>query len=41
MKRLLTYEKPECRVSRLDLETALLTGSTDPFPIDPFDPEFD
>ena len=39
--RLLTYEKPACRVRELDLEAARLTGTgtTEPFPIDPFDPE--
>ena len=41
MKRLLTYEKPECRVSGVEFEAALLTGSTEPYPIDPTDPEFD
>ena len=41
MKDLLTYEKPECRVSGLDLETALLTGSSETYPIDPTDPGFD
>ena len=41
MKELLRYEKPVCRVSGLEIETALLTGSTDPYPIDPTDPEFD
>ena len=41
MTMLPTYEKPECRVSRLVLETALLTGSSDTYPIDPTDPEFD
>ena len=35
------YVTPECRARDLDLETALLTGSTEPYPIDPFDPEFD
>ena len=35
------YEKPQCRVRDLALEAALLTGSTEPIPIDPFDPEFD
>ena len=35
------YEAPLCRVRNLDLETALLTGSTEPYPIDPFDPGFD
>ena len=35
------YEKPESRVSEVAVEAALLTGSTDPLPIDPFDPEFD
>ena len=33
------YEKPESRVSEVALEAALLTGSTDPLPIDPFDPD--
>ena len=33
------YDAPACRVRDLALETALLTGSTDPIPIDPFDPE--
>ena len=43
MERLRTYETPACRVRELDLEAALLTGagSTEPIPIDPFDPEFD
>ena len=41
MKDLLTYEKPVCRVSGMAIETALLTGSSDPYPIDPTDPEFD
>ena len=36
-----TYEIPECRVRELALEAGLLTGSTDPYPIDPYDPEFD
>lgn len=36
-----TYEAPECRVRDLALEAALLTGSTEPFPIDPYNPEFD
>ena len=35
------YESPECRVRDLALETGLLTGSTEPYPIDPFDPDFD
>ena len=35
------YEKPQCRVRDLDLEESLLTGSTEPYPVDPFDPEFD
>jgi hypothetical protein len=35
------YETPLCRVRELDLETTLLTASTEPYPIDPFDPEFD
>ena len=35
------YEKPESRVRDLDLETDLLTGSNEPYPIDPYDPEFD
>ena len=34
------YEKPQCRVRDLDLEESLLTGSTEPYPVDPFDPEF-
>ena len=41
MRGILPYEKPECRVSMLVLEAALLTGSSDPYPIDPTDPEFD
>ena len=36
-----TYEAPEGRVRDLALEAALLTGSTEPFPIDPYNPEFD
>ena len=36
-----SYEAPVCRVRDLALEAALLTGSTEPIPIDPFDPEFD
>jgi hypothetical protein len=36
-----TYEIPACRVRDLALEAALLTGSTEPFPIDPYDPDFD
>ena len=35
------YERPESRVGEVSFEAALLTGSTDPLPIDPFDPEFD
>ena len=35
------YEAPECRVRDLVLEAALLTGSTEPIPIDPYDPDFD
>ena len=35
------YERPESRVGEVSYEAALLTGSTDPLPIDPFDPEFD
>ena len=35
------YETPSARVRDLDLETGLLTGSTEPYPIDPFDPELD
>ena len=35
------YEAPECRVRNLALESALLTGSTEPIPIDPYDPDFD
>ena len=34
------YQKPECRVREVDYEATLLTGSTEPLPIDPFDPEF-
>ena len=33
------YERPECRVSKVALKATLLTGSTDPLPIDPFDPD--
>lgn len=36
-----SYEAPACRARDLALEAALLTGSTEPFPIDPFDPDFD
>ena len=36
-----TYETPLCREVDLHLETSLLTGSTEPIPIDPFDPELD
>ena len=36
-----SYEAPACRVRDLALEAALLTGSTEPLPIDPFDPELD
>ena len=36
-----TYETQMCRVRELDLETSLLTGSTELYPIDPYDPEFD
>ena len=39
METLRTYQKPECRVSKVDYVAALLTGSTDPLPIDPFDPD--
>ena len=35
------YIEPDCRIIDLRQEAALLTGSTEPFPIDPFDPEFD
>ena len=35
------YESPACRVRDLDLEAALLTGTTEPIPIDPYDPDFD
>ena len=41
MEKLLKYEKPECRVRELDLEAALLTGTTEPYPIEPTDPGFD
>lgn len=34
------YTKPACRIVDLRLEASLLTGSTEPIPIDPFDPEF-
>ena len=36
-----TYEAPLCLVRDLALEAALLTGSTEPIPIDPYDPDFD
>ena len=32
---MLHYEKPQCRVRDLELETDLLTGSTEPYPFDP------
>ena len=35
------YDRPESRVSEVSFEAALLTGSTEPLPIDPFDPELD
>ena len=35
------YDPPTCRIILLQEEQALLTGSTEPLPIDPFDPEFD
>ena len=35
------YDKPESRVSEVSFEAALLTGSTEPLPIDPVDPELD
>ena len=35
------YERPESRVGEVSIEAALLTGSTEPLPIDPFDPELD
>lgn len=38
---MLPYDPPECRVRDLALEASLLYGSTEPYPIDPFDPEFD
>ena len=41
MERLRPYEKPVCRVSGVEFETALLTGSSETYPIDPFDPELD
>ena len=41
MKARQSYVKPESRVSEVSFEAALLTGSTEPLPIDPFDPEFD
>jgi hypothetical protein len=34
------YEAPACRILDLRMEAALLTGSTEELPIDPFDPEF-
>ena len=34
------YRKPECRIIDLCPEAALLTGSTETMPVDPFDPEF-
>lgn len=37
---MLPYETPQSRVRDLELEVGLLTGSTEPFPIDPYDPEF-
>ena len=41
MERRRDYEKPESRVGEVSFEAALLTGSTEPLPIDPFDPELD
>ena len=38
---MLHYEKPQSRVRDLNCEASLLTGSTEPYPFDPFDPEFD
>ena len=35
------YRSPACRQVNIGLETFLLTGSTELFPIDPFDPDFD
>ena len=35
------YVAPSCRFFDLRIETSLLTASTEPIPIDPFDPEFD
>lgn len=35
------YEKPEVRVRDLMWEAAILSGTTEPYPIDPFDPDFD
>lgn len=35
------YIRPLCREVLLSQETALLTGSTEEYPIDPFDPDFD
>ena len=35
------YTALSCRVRELDLEAGLLTGSTEPIPVDPFDPELD
>ena len=35
------YVAPSCRIFDLRVEAALLIGSTEPIPNDPFDPEFD
>jgi hypothetical protein len=35
------YVHPSCRIVPVRLENALLTASTDPLPVDPFDPELD
>ena len=35
------YEAPLCRVRDLNLEAGLLTATNEPYPVDPFVPEFD
>ena len=35
------YQTPLCRIVDWDMEQGFLTGSTESYPIDPFDPEFD
>jgi hypothetical protein len=41
MEKKKEYERPSGRTLPVRLELALLTASTEPIPIDPFDPEFD